>query len=160
MIQHSFPTRRSSDLVLASAGGKISAEWAPKFVDAGAVVVDNTSYWRMHDDVPLVVAQVNDDAVEGHNGIVANPNCTTMQLMVALKPIHDAAGLERLVVSTYQSVSGTGREAIKELKEQTAAILKGKEAKGTNSRAGNWRSASTLRIVEPTAPVAPTTPTL
>ena len=80
------------DLVLASAGGKVSAEWAPKFVDAGAVVVDNTSYWRMHDDVPLVVAQVNDDAVEGHSGIVANPNCTTMQLMVALKPIHDAAG--------------------------------------------------------------------
>jgi aspartate-semialdehyde dehydrogenase len=116
------------DLVLASAGGKVSAEWAPKLVDAGAVVVDNTSYWRMHDDVPLVVAQVNDDAVEGHSGIVANPNCTTMQLMVALKPIHDAAGLERLVVSTYQSVSGTGREAIKELREQSAAILKGKRA--------------------------------
>jgi aspartate-semialdehyde dehydrogenase len=114
------------DLVLASAGGKVSAEWAPKLVEAGAVVVDNTSYWRMHDDVPLVVAQVNDDAVEGHSGIVANPNCTTMQLMVALKPIDDAVGLERLVVSTYQSVSGTGREAIKELREQSAAILDGK----------------------------------
>jgi aspartate-semialdehyde dehydrogenase len=116
------------DLVLASAGGKISAEWASKFVDAGAVVVDNTSYWRMHDDVPLIVAQVNDDAVEGHNGIIANPNCTTMQLMVALKPIHDAARLERLVVSTYQSVSGTGREAIKELREESRAILDGKRA--------------------------------
>jgi aspartate-semialdehyde dehydrogenase len=115
------------DLALASAGGKISAEWAPKLVDAGAVVVDNTSYWRMNDDVPLVVAGVNDDAVEGHNGIVANPNCTTMQMVVALKPIHDTAGLERLVVSTYQSVSGTGREAVKELKEQSAAVLKGKE---------------------------------
>jgi aspartate-semialdehyde dehydrogenase len=116
------------DLVLSSAGGKVSAEWAPKLVEAGAVVVDNTSYWRMHDDVPLVVAQVNDEAVEGHSGIVANPNCTTMQLMVAMKPIHDAVGLERLVVSTYQSVSGTGREAVKELREQSAAILKGKPA--------------------------------
>ena len=114
------------DLVLSSAGGKVSAEWAPKIIDAGAVVVDNTSYWRMHDDVPLVVAQVNDDAVEGHNGLVANPNCTTMQMMVALKPILDAAGLERLVVSTYQSVSGTGRNAIEELREQSKAVLEGK----------------------------------
>jgi aspartate-semialdehyde dehydrogenase len=114
------------DIALTSAGGKISAEWAPKLVDAGAVVVDNTSYWRMNDDVPLVVAGVNDDAAEGHSGIVANPNCTTMQLMVALKPLHDAAELERLVVSTYQSVSGTGREAIKELREQSAAVLDGK----------------------------------
>src|SRR4029453_14738770 len=89
---------------------------------------DNTSYWRMHDDVPLVVADVNDDAVEGHNGLIANPNCTTMQMMVALKPILAAAGIERLVVSTYQSVSGTGREAIKELKEQSKAILDGKQA--------------------------------
>jgi aspartate-semialdehyde dehydrogenase len=115
------------DLVLSSAGGKVSAEWAPKLVEAGAVVVDNTSYWRMHDDVPLVVVDVNDDAVDGHNGIVANPNCTTMQLMVALKPIHDAAELERLVVSTYQSVSGTGRSAIAELREQSEAVLKGKQ---------------------------------
>ncbi len=120
-------TIQGLDIALASAGGKVSAEWAPKLIEAGAVVVDNTSYWRMHDDVPLVVADVNDDAAEGHSGLVANPNCTTMQLMVALKPIHDAAELERLVVSTYQSVSGTGREAIKELKEQTRAILDGKE---------------------------------
>jgi aspartate-semialdehyde dehydrogenase len=82
----------------------------------------------MHDDVPLVVAGVNDDEVEGHSGIVANPNCTTMQMMVALKPILDAAGIERIVVSTYQSVSGTGREAIKELKAQSEAVLKGKDA--------------------------------
>ena len=115
------------DIVLSSAGGKISAEWAPKLVEAGAVVVDNTSYWRMHEEVPLVVAGVNDEAADGHSGIVANPNCTTMQAMVALAPIHRAAGLERLVVSTYQSVSGTGREAIKELRGQAAAVLGGED---------------------------------
>jgi aspartate-semialdehyde dehydrogenase len=117
------------DIALSSAGGAVSAEWAPKLVEAGAVVVDNTSYWRMHDDVPLVVVDVNDDAVASHSGIVANPNCTTMQLMVAIKPILDAAGLERLIVSTYQSVSGTGRNAIDELREQSKAVLEGKEAK-------------------------------
>jgi aspartate-semialdehyde dehydrogenase len=114
------------DLILSSAGGKVSSEWAPKWIEAGAVVVDNTSFWRMHEDVPLVVAGVNDDAVDGHNGLIANPNCTTMQLMVALKPILDAAGIERLIVSTYQSVSGTGRAAIQELREQSEAVLKGK----------------------------------
>jgi aspartate-semialdehyde dehydrogenase len=108
------------DLVLSSAGGRVSAEWAPRWIEAGAVVVDNTSHWRMHEDVPLVVAGV-------HNGLVANPNCTTMQLMVALKPILDAGGIERLIVSTYQSVSGTGRNAIEELREQSEAVLKGKE---------------------------------
>ncbi|MCE3266674.1 MAG: aspartate-semialdehyde dehydrogenase [Solirubrobacterales bacterium] len=121
-------TIQGLDLALASAGGKISAEWAPHLIHAGAVVVDNTSYWRMHDDVPLVVADVNDDAVEGHSGLVANPNCTTMQMMVALKPILDAAGIERIVVSTYQSVSGTGREAVKELRAQSRAILDGESA--------------------------------
>jgi aspartate-semialdehyde dehydrogenase len=115
------------ELVLSSAGGKVSAEWAPKLIEGGAVVVDNTSYWRMHDDVPLVVAGVNDDAADGHNGLVANPNCTTMQLMVALKPILDAAGIERLIVSTYQSVSGTGRRAIEELRKESEAVLKGKQ---------------------------------
>jgi aspartate-semialdehyde dehydrogenase len=114
------------DLILSSAGGKVSAEWAPKWIAAGAVVVDNTSFWRMHEDVPLVVAGVNDDAAADHNGLVANPNCTTMQMMVALKPILDAAGIERLIVSTYQSVSGTGRKAIEELREQSKAILDGK----------------------------------
>jgi aspartate-semialdehyde dehydrogenase len=115
------------DLILSSAGGKVSSEWAPRWIDAGAVVVDNTSFWRMHEDVPLVVAGVNDDAAADHNGLVANPNCTTMQLMVVLKPILDAAGLERLIVSTYQSVSGTGREAIRELREQSSAVLEGNE---------------------------------
>jgi aspartate-semialdehyde dehydrogenase len=113
------------DLVLSSAGGMISSEWAPRFVDAGAVVIDNTSFWRMHEDVPLVVAEVNPDAAERHSGLIANPNCTTMEMVVALAPIHRAAGIERLVVSTYQSVSGTGRQAIEELEEQSRAVLDG-----------------------------------
>jgi aspartate-semialdehyde dehydrogenase len=117
------------DIVLSSAGGSVSAEWAPRFVDAGAVVVDNTSFWRMHDDVPLVVAEVNPDAVAAHSGIVANPNCTTMQMVVALAPIWRKAGIERLVVSTYQSVSGTGRNAVDELNAQSRALLAGEEAR-------------------------------
>jgi aspartate-semialdehyde dehydrogenase len=115
------------DLVLSSAGGTISAEWAPQFVAAGAVVVDNTSFWRMHEDVPLVVAEVNPEAVEGHNGLIANPNCSTMQAMVALAPIHRAAGIERIVFSTYQSVSGTGQNAVEELRAQSRAILDGEQ---------------------------------
>jgi aspartate-semialdehyde dehydrogenase len=115
------------DLALFSAGGERSEEWAPRFVDAGAVVVDNSSFWRMHDDVPLVVAEVNPDALEGHRGIVANPNCSTMQMVVALKPILDAAGIERIVVSTYQSVSGTGQRAMEELENQTRAIIEARE---------------------------------
>jgi aspartate-semialdehyde dehydrogenase len=113
------------DLVLSSAGGSISAEWTPKLVEAGATVVDNTSYWRMHDDVPLVVSEVNPDALEGHNGIIANPNCSTMQMVVALKPLYDAAGIERLVISTYQAVSGTGKAAIDELRAQAQALVGG-----------------------------------
>jgi aspartate-semialdehyde dehydrogenase len=115
------------DLVLSSAGGAVSAEWAPRFAAAGAVVVDNTSYWRMHDDVPLVVAEVNPDAAADHKGIIANPNCSTMQMVVALKPLYDAAGIERLVISTYQAVSGTGKAAIDELLEQSHAVLHGTE---------------------------------
>ena len=111
------------DLVLSSAGGAVSSEWAPRIVEAGAVVVDNTSYWRMHEDVPLVVAGVNADAAAWHRGIVANPNCTTMVAMMALAPIHRAVGLERLVVSTYQAVSGTGQRAIEELLAQSRAAL-------------------------------------
>ncbi|HEY6729412.1 MAG TPA: aspartate-semialdehyde dehydrogenase [Solirubrobacterales bacterium] len=113
------------DLVLSSAGGSVSAEWTPKLVAAGATVVDNTSYWRMHDDVPLVVSEVNPDALEGHNGIIANPNCSTMQMVVALKPLYDAAGIERLVISTYQAVSGTGKAAIDELNAQARAVVGG-----------------------------------
>jgi aspartate-semialdehyde dehydrogenase len=115
------------DLVLSSAGGSVSAEWTPQLVAAGATVVDNTSYWRMHDEVPLVVSEVNPEALAGHNGIVANPNCSTMQMVVALKPLFDEAGIERLVVSTYQAVSGTGKAAIDELNEQAHAVLHGQE---------------------------------
>jgi aspartate-semialdehyde dehydrogenase len=111
------------DLVLSSAGGTVSSEWAPRLVEAGAVVVDNTSYWRMHDDVPLVVAEVNPDALGSHRGIVANPNCSAMQMLVAVGPIHRAVGIERIVVSTYQPVSGTGRRAMAELEAQTHALL-------------------------------------
>ena len=111
------------DVVLSSAGGAVSAEWTPQLVAAGAVVIDNTSYWRMHDDVPLVVAEVNPEAVEGHSGIIANPNCSTMQMVVALKPLYDEAGIERLVISTYQAVSGTGKKAIDELLTQSRAVL-------------------------------------
>jgi aspartate-semialdehyde dehydrogenase len=111
------------DVVLSSAGGAVSSEWAPRFVEAGAVVVDNTSHFRMHDDVPLVVAEVNPDEVELHRGIVANPNCSTMQMVVALKPLYEEAGIERLVISTYQAVSGTGKAAIDELRRQAEAVL-------------------------------------
>jgi aspartate-semialdehyde dehydrogenase len=113
------------DLVLSSAGGSVSAEWTPKIVEAGATVVDNTSYWRMHDDVPLVVSEVNPDALEGHKGIIANPNCSTMQMVVALKPLYDAAGIERLVISTYQAVSGTGKGAIDALRAEARAVVGG-----------------------------------
>jgi aspartate-semialdehyde dehydrogenase len=116
------------ELALSSAGGAVSAEWAPRLIDAGAVVVDNTSYWRMHDDVPLVIPEVNPDAVASHSGLIANPNCTTMEMVVALAPIQRAVGIERLVISTYQSVSGTGRQAIEELLEQSRAVLSGKGA--------------------------------
>ena len=115
------------DLALFSAGSGISEEWAPRFARAGAVVVDNSSFWRMKDGVPLVVAEVNPEALDAHRGIVANPNCSTMQMVVALKPILDAVGLERLVVSTYQSVSGTGQRAVEELHDQTCAVLDAKE---------------------------------
>jgi len=115
------------DLALFSAGSAVSEEWAPRFAEAGAVVVDNSSFWRMHDDVPLVVAEVNPEALDSHKGIVANPNCSTMQAVVALKPILDRAGIERIVFSTYQSVSGTGQRAVEELHDQAVAVLNAKE---------------------------------
>ncbi len=118
---------RGFDLALFSAGSGVSEEWAPRFAEAGAVVVDNSSFWRMHEDVPLVVAEVNPDALDHHRGIVSNPNCSTMQMVLALKPLLDAAGLERLVISTYQSVSGTGQRAVEELHDQTRAVLEAHE---------------------------------
>jgi aspartate-semialdehyde dehydrogenase len=116
------------DIVISSAGGAISSEWAPRMIEAGAVVVDNTSYWRMREDVPLVVSEVNPDDIDAHRGLVANPNCSTMQMVVALKPILAAVGIERLVISTYQSVSGTGQSAIEELRAQSGAVLGGEVA--------------------------------
>lgn len=113
------------DIVISSAGGSVSAEWAPRFVEKGAVVIDNTSYWRMHAEVPLVIPEVNPEAVDSHSGIIANPNCSTVQMVLALAPIHRAAVLRRVVVSTYQSVSGTGQNAIEELRSQSHSILAG-----------------------------------
>jgi aspartate-semialdehyde dehydrogenase len=115
------------DIALFSAGGSTSGEWAPRFAQAGAVVIDNSSRWRMSDDVPLVVSEVNPDALADHKGIIANPNCSTMQMVVALKPLYDEAGIERLVVSTYQAVSGTGKRAVDELLDQSHAILHERE---------------------------------
>ncbi|MCY7354902.1 MAG: aspartate-semialdehyde dehydrogenase [Lysobacter sp.] len=112
------------DIALFSAGGSISKEFAPKFAAAGAVVIDNSSAFRYDDDVPLVVSEVNPEMVkERPRGIIANPNCSTMQLLVALAPIHRKAGIERLNIATYQSVSGTGRKALEELGKQTAGLL-------------------------------------
>jgi len=113
------------DLVLMSAGGTISKQWAPKIAAAGAIVIDNSSAWRMDKDVPLVVPEVNADAVMGYaaKNIIANPNCSTAQLVVALKPIHDAVGITRVVVATYQSVSGAGKDGMDELWNQTKGIF-------------------------------------
>lgn len=112
---------------LFSAGGSISAEYAPKAAAAGCVVVDNTSHFRRDEDIPLVVPEVNPHAIAGYTrrGIIANPNCSTIQMLVALKPLRDAVGLERINVATYQAVSGTGKEAIEELAKQTAKLLNG-----------------------------------
>ncbi|MCE1246178.1 MAG: aspartate-semialdehyde dehydrogenase [Firmicutes bacterium] len=113
------------------AGGEIASEdFAGRFVDAGAVVVDNSAAFRMKPEVPLVVPEVNPEDLRKHNGIIANPNCSTIQMVVALKPIYDKAGIERVVVSTYQSVSGTGKAAVEELNEQSKAALENKEIKG------------------------------
>ncbi|HET9094231.1 MAG TPA: aspartate-semialdehyde dehydrogenase [Solirubrobacteraceae bacterium] len=113
------------DIALFSAGGGTSKEWAPRFIDAGATVIDNSSAFRRDPEVPLVVSEVNPHALRAHRGLIANPNCSTMQLMVALAPIHREAGIARLVVSTYQSVSGTGRRALETLDAEARASLEG-----------------------------------
>ncbi|HEX5194231.1 MAG TPA: aspartate-semialdehyde dehydrogenase [Solirubrobacteraceae bacterium] len=113
------------DIALFSAGAGTSRAWAHRFVEAGATVVDNSSAFRRDPEIPLVVSEVNPHALARHHGLIANPNCSTMQLMVALAPIHRAAGIERLVVSTYQSVSGTGKKALDELDEQARAAVAG-----------------------------------
>ena len=116
---------------LFSAGGSISAEFAPKAAAAGCVVIDNTSHYRYEKDIPLVVPEVNPDKIAEYKtrGIIANPNCSTIQMLVALKPIHDAVGIERINVATYQAVSGTGKEAIEELAVQTRDLLNGQPTK-------------------------------
>ncbi len=113
------------DIVLMAAGGSVAKEWAPKAAAAGAIVIDNSSHFRMDPDVPLIVPEVNADAVAGarKKNIIANPNCSTAQLVVALKPLHDAATIKRVVVSTYQSTSGAGKEAMDELFNQTKGIF-------------------------------------
>jgi len=115
-------------IALFSAGGSVSAEYAPKAAEAGCVVIDNTSHFRYDDDIPLVVPEVNAEAISRYTdrGIIANPNCSTIQMLVALKPIHDAAGIERINVSTYQAVSGAGRSAVEELVRQTTTLLNGR----------------------------------
>ena len=113
------------DIVLSSPGAKVSAEHSPRAAKAGAVVIDNTSFFRMDPDVPLVVPEVNPGAIAGYKrrGIIANPNCSTIQMVVALKPLHDAATIKRIVVSTYQSTSGAGKEAMDELLNQTKSFF-------------------------------------
>lgn len=115
------------DIALFSAGGSISKALAPEAVKRGAIVVDNTSAYRMDENVPLVVPEVNEDALHAHNGIIANPNCSTIQMVAALQPLRETYGLSKVLVSTYQAVSGAGAAAINELKEQAKAILEEKE---------------------------------
>ncbi|MEX1190122.1 MAG: aspartate-semialdehyde dehydrogenase [Bacteroidia bacterium] len=110
------------DIALFSAGGSTSLEWAPKFRDVGCVVIDNSSAWRMHADVPLIVPEVNAGDIPAKPGIIANPNCSTIQMVVALKPLHDAFTIKRVVVSTYQSVTGTGVKAVKQLMDERIGV--------------------------------------
>ncbi|UPG63300.1 aspartate-semialdehyde dehydrogenase [Metabacillus endolithicus] len=114
-------------IALFSAGGSVSKQFAPEAVKRGAIVVDNTSAYRMDENVPLVVPEVNEEALKNHNGIIANPNCSTIQMVVLLEPIRKQYGLNKVIVSTYQAVSGAGAAAINELKEQSKAILNGEE---------------------------------
>ena len=123
---HSF---NGIDIVLASAGGSTSKVWAPIAVQAGAVVIDNSSAFRMERDVPLVIPEVNPHAAASHKGIIANPNCTTILLAVAVYPLHQVQPIQRIVASTYQSASGAGARAMEEVKIQAAAILEGKKPK-------------------------------
>ena len=122
-------TFRGIDIALFSAGGSISKEYAPRFAKDGAVVIDNSSAWRMDPDVPLIVPEVNPEDIRLFEGkrIIANPNCSTIQMVVALKPIYDEAGINRVIVATYQSVSGAGAKAIRELEDQTRAWCEGRD---------------------------------
>jgi aspartate-semialdehyde dehydrogenase len=122
---------KGSEIVLSSPGAKVSAEHTPRAAKAGAVVIDNTSHFRMDPDVPLVVPEVNPDAIAGYERrhIIANPNCSTIQMVVALKPLHDLARIKRVVVATYQAVSGSGKDAMDELFNQTRGVFMNQPAK-------------------------------
>ncbi|MBI5118968.1 aspartate-semialdehyde dehydrogenase [Candidatus Poribacteria bacterium] len=115
------------EIILSSPGASVSKVYVPEAIKLGCVIVDNTSAFRMEPDVPLVVPEVNPHAIKRHKGVIANPNCSTIQMVVALKPLHDAAKIKRIVVSTYQAVSGTGMKAIIELREQTRALMNGEK---------------------------------
>ncbi len=129
VVQETGPQSfKGVDIVLASAGAEISREFSPIAAQAGAVVVDNSRAFRMEPDVPLVVPEVNMDDAKAHHGIIANPNCSTIQMVVALNPIHQVNPILRVIVDTYQSVSGTGTPAIDELQQQSAAVLRGAKA--------------------------------
>jgi len=127
---------KGTDIVLSSPGASVSKVYAPKAAEAGAVVVDNTSYFRMEPDIPLVVPEVNPEAIAGYKkrGIIANPNCSTIQMMVALKPLHEAFKIKRVVVSTYQSTSGGGKEAMDELFNQTKGVYSNQPIHQTQSK--------------------------
>ncbi|HEY9163241.1 MAG TPA: aspartate-semialdehyde dehydrogenase [Magnetovibrio sp.] len=127
---------KGTDIVLSSPGATVSAEFSPKAAAAGAVVVDNTSHFRMDPDVPLVVPEVNPQAIAGYTkkGIIANPNCSTIQMLVALKPLHDKATIKRVVVATYQSVSGGGKEAMDELFNQTRGVYMNQSAESLRKK--------------------------
>ncbi|WP_089970038.1 aspartate-semialdehyde dehydrogenase [Lihuaxuella thermophila] len=128
VVQEAVPEAFAGvDIALFSAGGSISEKLAPEAVSRGAVVIDNTNAFRMNPDVPLVVPEVNREAIYEHKGIIANPNCSTIQMVVALKPLYDHYGIERIIVSTYQSVSGAGWQATEELREQSRAVLNDEE---------------------------------
>ncbi|MEK7804321.1 MAG: aspartate-semialdehyde dehydrogenase, partial [Planctomycetota bacterium] len=124
LTKHSF---QGIKIALFSAGSSISREFVPYAIESGAVCVDNSSAFRMDDDVPLVVPEVNPQDIRKHHGVIANPNCSTIQMVVALKPIHDVARIKRVVVSTYQAVSGAGLKAIDELEKESGSILAGKK---------------------------------
>jgi aspartate-semialdehyde dehydrogenase len=129
------------DIALFSAGGSTSRAWAQRFVDHGATVVDNSSAWRMHDDVPLVVSEVNPGALDGHRGIIANPNCTTMVAMLPLKALHDVYGLREMVATSFQAAGGAGQKGIDELAAQVPVLSQDMDALRTDG-------ASAMRRVE------------
>lgn len=113
---------KAPDLALFSAGGSVSKEWAPRFADVGTTVVDNSSFWRMSEQHPLIIPEINGNVLTKEHKIIANPNCSTIQLLMALKPLHDEYGIKRVVVSTYQSITGTGVKAVKQLENETEGI--------------------------------------